>query len=155
MMTVIMPLTDLGLLMDWRREVIETVFGVEPSGKLIEANRRYYETHIADGSHMAFVATADGAGAGCGAICIQEELPSPDNPSGRCAYLMNIYVRPVFRGHGIGHAIVERLVEAARGAGCDKISLETTDAARTLYRSSGFREYKDIMKYADIQDQQS
>ncbi len=28
---------------------------------------------------------------------IIEELPSPDNPSGKCAYLMNIYVREAFR----------------------------------------------------------
>ena len=39
---------------------------------------------------------------GCGGICLYQEMPSPDNPSGGCAYLMNIYTRPEFRGQGVG-----------------------------------------------------
>lgn len=93
MNVVIRTVADLPTLMRWRREVIEHVFGEVPSDALMEANRRYYATHIADGSHIAVVAHTDGEDAGCGAICFTEELPSPDNPSGRCAYLMNIYVR--------------------------------------------------------------
>lgn len=142
-------------LLHWRNEVIENVFGAAPSRSLLAANRRYYQRHIADGSHIAIVAVADGADVGCGAICLSEELPSPDNPSGRCAYLMNIYVRRQHRGHGIGHAIVRWLVTKARELGCDKIYLETTDGARSLYKSIGFEELHGIMKYADIQNRES
>lgn len=137
-------------LMHWRAEVIENVFGVRPSRRLLVMNRRYYRAHIADGSHIAIVAAADGADAGCGAICLTDELPSPDNPTGRCAYLMNIYVRSEFRGRGIGHAIVRRLVAKARELDCGKIYLETTDGARSLYKSIGFEDMPGIMKYADI-----
>lgn len=152
MKLTVRPLTDISRLMTWRREVIREVFGVEPSEALLEANRRYYETHVADGSHVAFVADADGVEAGCGAICLTDELPSPDNPSGRCAYLMNIYVRPDFRGRGVATAIVNRLVETARLRGCDKIYLETTAAARALYNRTGFKNLPGIMKYADTKD---
>lgn len=152
MKLTVRPLTDISRLMTWRREVIRAVFGVEPSEALLEANRRYYETHVADGSHVAFVADADGVEAGCGAICLTDELPSPDNPSGRCAYLMNIYVRPDFRGHGVATAIVNRLVETARLRGCDKIYLETTASARALYNKTGFKNLPGIMKYADTKD---
>ena len=119
----------LPTLMHWRREVIENVFGTVPSRELMAANRRYYERHIPDGWHIAVVAEADGVDAGCGGICLTEELPSPDNPSGRCAYLMNIYVKREYRGRGIARAVVRWLVEKAREAGCDKIYLETTEAA--------------------------
>lgn len=152
MKLTVRPLTDISRLMTWRREVICAVFGVEPSEVLLDANRRYYETHVADGSHVAFVADADGVEAGCGAICLTDELPSPDNPSGRCAYLMNIYVRPAFRGHGVATAIVNRLVETARLRGCDKIYLETTASARALYNKTGFKNLPGIMKYADTKD---
>lgn len=152
MNTEIVLITDVDTLVLWRREVIGEVFGAEPSEALTEANRRYYLRHIADGSHVAVIARADGLDAGCGAICLTDELPSPDNPSGRCAYVMNIYVREAFRGHGIGHEIVRRLVELAREAGCDKIYLETTPAARSLYKSIGFDDLPGMMKYADIQD---
>ena len=142
-------------LMHWRKEVIENVFGVVPSKELMAANRMYYMKHIADGSHIAIVAEIDDQDVGCGAICLSDELPSPDNPSGRCAYLMNIYVRKEYRGHGVGHSIVCWLVEKARQLRCDKIYLETTDGARSLYKDIGFKELSGFMKYADIQNSES
>lgn len=155
MNVTIREITAIPTLMRWRREVIENVFGVVPSKRLVVANRQYYLKHIADGSHIAVVADVDGDDAGCGAICLSEELPSPDNPSGRCAYLMNIYVRDGFRLHGVGHSIVRWLVGKARELGCDKIYLETTDGARSLYKSVGFKELPGIMKYADVQNSES
>ncbi len=40
-------------------------------------------------------------------------MPSPDNPSGRCAYLMNIYVREGYRSEGAGKKIVRYLIGCA------------------------------------------
>lgn len=148
----IKEVTAIPTLMHWRREVIENVFGVTPSKRQLVANRLYYRQNIAEGRHVAIVAETDGIGAGCGAICLSEELPSPDNPSGKCAYLMNIYVREEYRGHGVGHAIVRWLVDKARNLGCDKIYLETTDCARPLYKSIGFKDLPGMMKYAGIPD---
>lgn len=42
------------------------------------ANRRYYQQHLSDRSHIAIMAEADGVDAGCGAICLAEQHPSPD-----------------------------------------------------------------------------
>lgn len=139
-------------LMHWRRIVLRNVFGEEPSKAILLANRRYYIDHIADGTHIAIVASADGTDAGCGAICLGEELPSPDNPSGRCAYLMNIFVREEYRRRGIGGTMVRWLIDKARRNGCDKIYLETTSAGKPVYEKNGFRELPGIMKYADTDD---
>ena len=141
---------DIDELMNWRAEVIETVFGEKPSFQLLDANRKYYEKHIADGSHIAFLASYDGKEVGSGSICITDELPSPDNPSGHCAYLMNIYVREGYREHGIGHAIVGKLLEEAQRLDCEKIYLETTDEGRGVYESLGFRDMPDMMKYCVV-----
>lgn len=134
-------------LLHWRKEVIEQVFGVKPSKELLVANRLFYQKHIADGTHIAIVAEINDTDVGCGSICFSEELPSPDNPTGKCGYLMNIYVRKAYRGRGIGHTIVEWLVEKAIRSECGKIFLETTDEACSLYKSIGFKELPGIMKY--------
>lgn len=139
----------LPTLMMWRQEVLRHVFGEEPSPRLLEENRRYYGQHIADDTHFAIKALWNGQDAGCGAICLTDELPSPDNPTGKCAYLMNIYVREAFRNHGIAHIIVKRLVEEARLRDCGKIYLETTADGRPVYESLGFRDLPDIMKIDD------
>ncbi len=133
--------------MRWRAEVIEHVFGQKAEETLLLANRRYYEKHITDGSHYALVATFNGNECGCGAVCFTDELPSPDNPSGKCAYLMNIYVREGFRNHGIAHKIVLRLIEESTRRGCGKIYLESTEEGRPVYQSLGFKDLPFIMKY--------
>lgn len=152
MNVTIKEIKNLNTLLKWRGEVVENVFGVTATPELMDANRRYYSEHINNGTHIAFEAVAEDSPAGCGAICLTEELPSPDNPSGRCAYLMNIYVREEFRSRGVAHAIVRWLVDKARQLGCDKIYLETTDMAQSLYKSIGFNDLPGIMKYADIQN---
>lgn len=143
---------DIDTLMRWREEVIFHVFGVTPDAALLEENRRYYESHVRSGRHVALIAYYGGRSAGCGSVCFSEELPSPDNPDGKCAYLMNIYVRDSFRSRGVGHAVVERLVSLARSAGCCKIYLETTEEGRSLYESLGFADLPDMMKLKVIND---
>lgn len=140
-------------LMHWRKEVIENESGVIPSRALLVLNRRYYLKHTDDGTHIAIVAEADGTDAGCGAICLSEELPSPDNPSGKCARLINIYVRKEFRRQGIGHAIVSWLIEKARQSGCGNIYIESRDTTCLFFKEIGFIESHGYMKYADIQIQ--
>lgn len=57
------------------------------------------------------------------------------------AYLEELYVAPARRGHGMGRALLEAAMEAAREAGADHIDLntgETDEAARALYESAGF-----------------
>lgn len=137
---------DIAELMLWREEVIRHVFGDVPDEALLRANEEYYRSHVPNGKHIAFIAEINGKDAGCGSVCFSEELPSPDNPDGRCGYLMNIYVREEFRTHGVGHAVVRKLIEEAKKRGCCKIYLETTSDGRRLYESLGFADLPDMMK---------
>jgi ribosomal protein S18 acetylase RimI-like enzyme len=57
------------------------------------------------------------------------------------ALLEELYVVPESRGHGLGRALLDAAMEAAREAGATRIELNTsTDdtAARGLYESLGF-----------------
>ena len=57
------------------------------------------------------------------------------------AYLEELYVAPECRGQGLGRALVEATLKAARDAGAGRIELgtsETDAAARSLYESAGF-----------------
>lgn len=148
-MILLKEIKDIPTLMRWRKEVMEHVFGQMADERLLMTNRQYYEQHIADNSHYALVVEYDGEKCGCGAVCFTEELPSPDNPSGRCAYLMNIYVREAFRKHGLAHKIVSRLIDESKRRGCGKIYLETTEDGKHVYSSIGFKDMHDMMKYYD------
>ena len=78
-------------------------------------------------------------------VCLQHEMPSPDNPSGVCGYLMSIYTRPEHQGKGVGTAVVRWLVDKARRAGAGKVYLEATEAGRPVYTRVGFTDLPDMM----------
>lgn len=57
--------------------------------------------------------------------------------------IKRMYVRPRYRGKGIGRALLDALLEEARAIGYPTVRLDSTrfmDAAHSLYRSAGFHE---------------
>jgi ribosomal protein S18 acetylase RimI-like enzyme len=144
-------LSDLALLMKWRMRVLREVFAIEEDADLSaiwKNNEAYYKKHLADNTHIACFAVDQASGkiVGCGGVCYQEEMPSPDNPTGRNGYLMNIYALPEVRGAGIGKMVVAFLIADAQKRGAGKIYLESTKAAKKLYDKLGFNDMSDYMK---------
>ncbi|MBB3180156.1 GNAT family N-acetyltransferase [Variovorax sp. Sphag1AA] len=76
--------------------------------------------------------------AGC---CALRPLDSADYPN--AAEMKRLYVRPEFRGVGLGRQLAEAILDAARGAGYACVLLDTLDdmeSARALYEDLGFVE---------------
>src|SRR3954447_1938243 len=86
------------------------------------------------GYRALFVAEDDGVAAGC------VGLREVDRDT---AEMKRLYVRSAWRGRGLGRALAQAAIEAARSAGYARIvldSLPQMHEARTLYRSLDFRE---------------
>ena len=142
-------LEDLETLMEWRMRVLHEVFSLpshQPAEALERENRRYYQDALPTGAHIACFARLGDAIVGCGGICFYNEMPSPDNPTGACAYLMNIYTCPRLRGQGIGKAIVLWLIRKAKQRHITKIYLESSKPGKALYQALGFTAMPDMMQ---------
>lgn len=148
-------ITDIDLLMKWRMRVLHEVFAIpdnQPAEELEQANRIYYQSALLTDGHIACFACNGEKIVGCGGICFYQEMPSPDNASGQCAYLMNIYTCPEFRGYGVGETVVKWLVGQAVQKNITKIYLETSKPGKKLYKKTGFIDMPDMMKYSLSKD---
>ena len=84
------------------------------------------------------LALVDGEVAACGAL---RSLRDVDYAN--ACEMKRLFVRPAYRGFGLGRALAQSLLDEARRAGYSVMLLDTLDemeAARGLYESLGFEE---------------
>jgi putative acetyltransferase len=84
------------------------------------------------------LAKVDGAIAGC---CALRPLDSSDYVN--AAEMKRLYVRPAFRGLGLGRQLAEAILDEAHMGGYDSVLLDTLDdmeIARAMYEELGFKE---------------
>ena len=84
------------------------------------------------------MAVMHGELAGC---CALRPLDAADYPN--AAEMKRLFVRPAFRGGGLGRQLAEATLDAARRGGYSCVLLDTLsdmEAARTLYEDLGFED---------------
>lgn len=142
-------LDDLELLTETRIEVLLAANGL-PEGtdmdEVREETRRYYERALPAGSHAAYLVLDGDRFAGAGGVSFFEVMPTYHNPSGKKAYLMNIYTRPAYRRKGVAYKVLDLLVREAGSRGVTAVSLEATAMGRPLYEKYGFVRMNDEME---------
>lgn len=81
------------------------------------------------------LATSNGHPAGC--VALHELAPE-------ICEMKRLYIRPQFRGKGLGRELAEKVIAEARQIGYKKLRLDTVEpkmqAAVAMYRQLGFRE---------------
>ncbi len=126
-------------------EAVRDIFGEYATSLGIDLGFQDFETELLSlpGCYGAprgalLLATVDGAVAGC---CAIRPLDTVDYPN--AAEMKRLYVRPAFRGFGLGRQLAEAALDAARQAGYASVLLDTLsdmEAARALYTELGFEE---------------
>lgn len=111
------------------------------------ASRSYYAQALECGTHAAYLVFDGETLVGTGGVSFFEVMPTVCNPSGKKAYIMNMYTHPLYRRQGIARKTLDLLIAECRARGVRSVSLEATAMGRPLYESYGFAAMEHEMEY--------
>lgn len=140
---------DLDILVSTRIEVLRAANKLNVGTDMSEVekeSRTYYRAALADGSHIAILVFDGEQFIGAGGVSFYQVMPTYHNPSGKKAYIMNMYTTPAYRRKGIAYHTLDILVQKSKELGIHHITLEATETGRPLYEKYGFVQMQDEME---------
>lgn len=134
-------LEDINTLVETRIEVLRAANKLCADTDMGEVERQsylYYQKALSDGSHIAYLVFDESGCIGTGGVSFFQVMPTYHNPSGKKAYIMNMYTNPKYIRKGIAYKTLDMLIKEIKSKGISSISLEATDMGRPLYEKYGF-----------------
>jgi GNAT superfamily N-acetyltransferase len=89
-------------------------------------------------SGRCYLAVVGGRVVATSGLIIHRHPPSARNPEGREAFVLNMYTVPAWRGRGLASSLLQRVLAAARQAGCSRVILHAAPRAAPIYLRAGF-----------------
>lgn len=136
---------DLDLLTKTRIEVLRAANNLSSDTDMYEVEMEsyeYYKLALKNDSHTAYLVFDEGKFIGAGGISYYVVMPTYHNPTGKKAYVMNMYTKPAYRRKGIAMKTLDLLIQDAQKRGINSITLEATDMGKPLYEKYGFTQMK-------------
>lgn len=106
----------------------------------------YYKNALETGEHIAYLVYDNETFIGAGGVSFYQVMPTYHNPTGKKAYIMNMYTAPAYRRQGIAFHTLDLLVKDIRKQGVSQITLEATEMGRPVYEKYGFVKMEDEME---------
>lgn len=140
-------LDDVDVLVDFRLRFLADRAGSDraPDEELVAKNlREYFAEAMPRGAFLAWLAERDGAVVATSGMVIWQIPPNNSVPTGRQAYVLNMYTVPEARRRGICTALLEKMIEEARALGLSRVHLHASQPGEGIYRRRGFVEPSDV-----------
>lgn len=144
--------SDLDLLVTSRISFLMDSMGTTDDAHLNllkETLTTYFEKHLEERRFISWLAFDEDLLVATSGLCFYTLPPSLKNPTGKVAYVMNMYTKPEYRNKGIAKALFEKVVKEARELGYKKICLHATEMGRPVYEKFGFRQTNNEMVWVD------
>ena len=123
--------------MDFLREA-DNIQSDEMIETLHKNNSEYMAAYVADGSFVAWVAVENGEIIATSGVNFYTLPPNTSNPTGKTAYISNMFSYPQYRKKGVASKLFDLSVQEAKAKGITKILLDATAMGRPIYEKYGF-----------------
>lgn len=144
---------DIDILTESRIEVLKAANNLPGDTDMSEVKRQsrdYYKKALRDNTHIAYLIFDESRFVGTGGVSFFQVMPTYHNPSGKKAYIMNMYTKPEYRRQGIAYKTLDMLIRDTKNRGITAISLEATAMGRPLYEKYGFRKMDNEMELPEV-----
>ena len=105
---------DIPLLLQCRIALLHSAIGEGDAATwnfVKDQIEQYYKNAIPNDTHVAYLAFEGNVCIGTGGVCFYQVLPTYFKPTGRKAYIINMYTAPEYRRQGIATQILDFLVK--------------------------------------------
>ena len=103
-----------------------------------KACEQYFSQYLPDNRFLSWIAENNGIIVAASGLVFLQKPPSPENTSGKEAYIMNMFTLPKWRNKGIASKILVEILNFLEEEGITLISLHTTKIGRRVYEKIGF-----------------
>jgi len=121
--------------------------GAEATTDITDRLLNFYQTHLAEGTFVAWVATVNDKIIATSGMSLVEKPPYYSNATGRIGLLSNMYTVPEYRRRGVAKTLLHLIVHEAKERGCGVILLKASDVGAYLYQDFGFVRNPDFFQY--------
>ena len=97
---------------------------------------------------MSWIAVEEGEIIGTSGVSFYEHPPNRSAPTGKIAYIANMFTYPQHRGRGVATKLFALVVDEAKTRGCEVVTLNATAMGHPIYEKYGFVDIEGDMGYS-------
>lgn len=143
-------LQDIAQLLEFRLCLLHSAIGEGRPDRWENVKEhiiQYYQEALSNDTHLAYLVYDGNRCIATGGVCFYQILPTYYKPTGKKAYLINLYTVPEYRRRGVATQVLNLLIDESLQRGATYISLEATDMGRSLYEKCGFATLTSEMQF--------
>lgn len=107
--------------------------------------RCYFSESLENGSLICWVGLDNDVIVATAGICFYQLPPSFSNPSGRVAYITNMYTADAYRRRGVAFYLLGLLIDEAKKLEYTSVRLHASKYGKSVYQKAGFTDAEDYM----------
>jgi len=104
-----------------------------------------------DGSYVGWIVSNERKAVAGAGMWVMDFPPHWMDAEPRRAYLLNFYVEPAFRGHGLAFELLKATVEDAQRRRIKVVSLHASKFGKPLYERNGFEPTNEMLLRLDVE----
>lgn len=121
----------------WRRLTEERGYTGTDRADFLALFASWMADHVS--THLPFLAEVDGEVVGMAWLMVGDRVPTPERRLRRSGDVQSVYVVPELRDSGIGAALLESVLVAARSLDLEHVTVHSSGRAVPFYQRVGFQ----------------